>query len=123
MASGCLGLESLAASQEDVGRRPGMEDRHRVANVSAPCAGGLAGYVGIFDGHGGHWTARWLERSMHRRLRWRERRVEEVLEEAFVSFDEEQLEYRKSVSDEKGTGSTALVVGSGERSVHCFAMI
>ena len=29
---------------------------------------GKAGYLAIFDGHGGDWTSSWLARSLHRRL-------------------------------------------------------
>lgn len=31
-------------------------------------ATGEAGYLAIFDGHAGDWTASWLARSLHRRL-------------------------------------------------------
>lgn len=97
------------ASSDDVGRRKAMEDRHSIQNISGSCHGGKAGYVGIFDGHGGDWTASWLARSLHRRLQLRgPRSVSSALEAAFAAFDKEQLEYRNS-EEQLGTGSTALV--------------
>lgn len=75
VASGCGELQADVAAHEDVGRRQAMEDRHWVQNLTAPCEGGQAGYLAIFDGHGGHWTANWLKRSMHQRLLWQKQRL------------------------------------------------
>ncbi|CAK9083194.1 unnamed protein product [Durusdinium trenchii] len=113
VASSCPGLHAHVASSDDVGRRKAMEDRHSIQNISGSCHGGKAGYVGIFDGHGGDWTASWLARSLHRRLQLRgPRSVSSALEAAFAAFDKarkkEQLEYRNS-EEQLGTGSTALV--------------
>eukprot|EP00913_Durusdinium_trenchii_P031012 g29045.t1 len=105
-AENSLGGEYTVASS-----CPGLHahDRHSIQNISGSCHGGKAGYVGIFDGHGGDWTASWLARSLHRRLQLRgPRSVSSALEAAFAAFDKEQLEYRNS-EEQLGTGSTALV--------------
>ncbi|OLQ09826.1 Protein phosphatase 2C-like 1 [Symbiodinium microadriaticum] len=112
IVSSCPGLESHVAVFEDIGRRRAMEDRHSVRNVSGACDGGQAGYLGLFDGHGGEWTAGWLARALHRRLRAQlrpGRLVKSAIEAAFVSFDKDQLLRRSSNVLELGTGSTALV--------------
>ncbi|CAJ1387519.1 unnamed protein product [Effrenium voratum] len=105
--SSCPGLSAHIASDDDVGRRKSMEDRHSIQNISAACEGGKAGYFAIFDGHAGTWTATWLARSLHHRLQLR-RNASTALAAAFASFDKDQLEYRTSINEE-GTGSTALV--------------
>eukprot|EP00439_Symbiodinium_sp_Y106_P061161 s386_g9.t1 len=112
IVSSCPGLESHVAVFEDIGRRRAMEDRHSVRNVSGACDGGQAGYLGLFDGHGGEWTAGWLARALHRRLRAQlrpGRPLKSAIEAAFVSFDKDQLLRRSSNVLEPGTGSTALV--------------
>lgn len=108
ISSSCPGLYTHVASDEDVGRRKDMEDRHSIHNISASCHGGQAGYLAIFDGHGGDWTSSWLARSLHRRLLRANQSVNASLETAFAAFDKEQLHYRNVIGD-NGTGSTALV--------------
>eukprot|EP00434_Breviolum_minutum_P003847 symbB.v1.2.003385.t1/scaffold190.1/size276550/10 len=109
ITSSCPGRFAHVASDDDVGRRQAMEDRHSIHNISASCFDGKAGYLAIFDGHGGDWTASWLARSLHRRLELRSNQsVPSDLEAAFGAFDKEQLIYRNLTGD-TAAGSTALV--------------
>lgn len=82
LQSGCPGLNLHVAVHSNIGRRVEMEDRHSVHNLSSAADSIFdAGFVGVFDGHGGNAVADYLRRELHRHVQhWRLRPQTRLLE-------------------------------------------
>jgi serine/threonine protein phosphatase PrpC len=94
------------------GRRPTMEDAHRVAQV-----GEKIRFFGLFDGHGGHDVAAFAAEKLHTHCNFATCEtaddVKRVLEEAFLKTHQD---LDNASFDARTKGSTALVavIGSNE---------